>query len=83
LVQCARAHAFRRFLLPRMPEVYAICNANHSLRGTLERILQRSRFNDRTGRFQWSRRECRQELRTLGQFFDHLYFSSDQFLGKV
>lgn len=83
LKQLAQGHAFSRFLLPRMPQIYAACAANHSLRAALQRALDQGRFQAKSGRFRWDRRASRQDLKTLGQFFEYLYFSSTGFLREV
>jgi dihydroflavonol-4-reductase len=81
--ELARTHRRKRFLLPRLPRLLRIARDNRDLNKALEKILDCSRFDSRTGRFCLDRRGCRDELKILHGFFDYLYFSSNEFLAEV
>ena len=68
-----------RFLLSRMPEVYAACRANRQLDATLLRLLEGPRADGGADPSP-SRPE---DLQRLHRFFEHLYFASNEFLGQV
>lgn len=83
LRQLAASHAFKRFLVPKIPLIYEICQSNHALRDALIRITSESTFLVRSGRFRWNRSACREPLRIYRTFFDYLYFASNDFLKSV
>lgn len=83
LRQLARSHPLSHFLLEKIPEIYRVCEANHCLNDTLAHLLTNSKFNDKAGRFQIDRAKCKDEIKTLNQLFEYLYFASDDFISGV
>ncbi|MCG8651721.1 MAG: hypothetical protein MI861_17910, partial [Pirellulales bacterium] len=82
LRQLASAHQQRAWLLQKFPPLWEACRNNLTLGAALEELLEASEFDSRRARYRWPRR-CRRHVRQLNLFLDHMYFSSDQFLGEV
>ena len=73
LAQLARRHARARFLLPRIGQVYAACRSNRQLQAALTRALEAG---------EWPRRRSAGRA-LLHDFFDYVYFTSNEFLRGV
>lgn len=73
LAELARGHARARFLLPRIGQVYAACRSNRQLQAALARALEAG-----------ERPRLRSAERALlHDFFDYMYFTSNEFLRGV
>jgi dihydroflavonol-4-reductase len=74
LRRLAEGSVYSRFLLARMPRVYALCRANRDLSAALTRLADVSRPD---------RSRAAADRRHLIRFFEYLYFASDEFLREV
>jgi dihydroflavonol-4-reductase len=83
LRQLIHRSGYSRPLLPRLPELYRVCQSNHALRDALSHLLSVSSFDPRRGRFIWERRKANSDVYTLRKFIEYVYFSSNEFLQKV
>jgi nucleoside-diphosphate-sugar epimerase len=83
LRQLAGRSGLGRFLLPRLQVLHDICLTNHDLSQALQRLLAASTFDERAGRFRWDPAACRADVRTIGRFFEYVYFGSNEFLREV
>jgi len=82
LTQLAKQASCAGFLLPRIRPVYAACRANRQLDATLRRLLEKAEADGAVGSPSGVGQRA-QDLRRLHQFFEHLYFASDEFLRQV
>ncbi|HSB73441.1 MAG TPA: NAD-dependent epimerase/dehydratase family protein [Candidatus Methylomirabilis sp.] len=83
LRQLAGKSAFSRFLLARIGRVYEMCRSNHQLRAALTRLLDASQVERGTKPFPLKRDRHAEERKLLNQYFEYLYFASDEFLRRV
>lgn len=83
LRQLVKHHQFCEYLLLNISKVYHVCTSNQSLKSTLDWLVQNSRFNCATGYFTFNKSQYKEKLEIFNQFFDYLYFASDDFLSKI
>jgi dihydroflavonol-4-reductase len=82
LKQLARRSAYSRYLLARIERVYETCRSNHDLQAALTRLLE-ARPAGRQGKLTPSRTQPEADRKLLNDFFEYLYFASDEFLREV
>ncbi|MBH8561373.1 NAD-dependent epimerase/dehydratase family protein [Nostoc sp. CENA67] len=83
LREMAMCHAFSDFLLPRVPEIYKICESNCYLNNLLLDLLSNSSFNSKKVKFQLNQANFKKYQKTLNKLFEYIYFASDDFLTEV
>lgn len=83
LRQLASQHTFSQFLLSKISQIYGICQSNLSLNNVLDNLVNHSKFNIKTGKFQPDKTKCQEDLKSINQLFEYLYFASNDFLSEV
>jgi dihydroflavonol-4-reductase len=83
LRQLASQHTFSQFALSKISQIYGICQSNLSLNNALDNLLKYSKFNYKAGKFKPDTAKCQEDLKSINQLFEYLYFASNGFLSEV
>ncbi|BAY65869.1 NAD-dependent epimerase/dehydratase [Calothrix brevissima NIES-22] len=81
--EMAKRHSFSEFLVPRVSEIYRICESNHYLNNFLLNLVDDSIFSYRKGKLQIKQAEYKKYQKTFNKLFEYLYFASNDFLAEV